>query len=113
MYSPALSAVSVLVWPRSTSITETMAPAMAPPVWSVTVPRIRPAFPWEKTGRLINNTPRHRHTARNAFKTQRAQDASTPNATGCIGSTSSELSDSPLNLWKGPLAGRSGYSIEP
>jgi hypothetical protein len=36
--------------PRWTSETTTVAPATAAPLWSVTVPRMRPAVDWAKAG---------------------------------------------------------------
>jgi hypothetical protein len=35
----------------------TVAPDMTPPVWSVTVPRIRPKLPWEYRERENSKTP--------------------------------------------------------
>src|ERR1700686_3762106 len=43
--------------PLCTSRTVTVAPAIAPPLWSVTDPRMRPALPCENSGRHIRNTP--------------------------------------------------------
>src|SRR5271165_1667943 len=40
---------------RATSVTMTVAPAIAPPLWSVTAPRIRPAVPCANSGALLNN----------------------------------------------------------
>ena len=39
---------SVRAVPRDVSVTVTMAPATAAPVWSLTVPRMRPALPCAK-----------------------------------------------------------------
>ena len=33
-------------WPRATSVTVTVAPEIAPPVWSVIWPEMRPVFNW-------------------------------------------------------------------
>src|SRR5580704_8897624 len=38
-------------------MTVTVAPEMTPPVWSETVPRIRPKFPWENNETENSNTP--------------------------------------------------------
>src|ERR1700730_5713720 len=43
--------------PLCTSVTVTVAPAITPPLWSVTVPRIRPAVPCANEGRHRRNTP--------------------------------------------------------
>src|SRR5207253_3265244 len=57
LYSPASSVVSARDTPLSTSRTVTVAPAITPPVWSVTVPRIRPELPCEKRGRQTRSMP--------------------------------------------------------
>src|ERR1700674_830712 len=38
-------------------MTVTVAPAITPPLWSVSVPKIRPALPCENAGRQIKNIP--------------------------------------------------------
>src|SRR5690349_4981830 len=50
LYSPALSVVNVRVKFLCVSTIVTVAPTTAPPVGSVTEPRIRPALPWENAG---------------------------------------------------------------
>src|SRR5437660_11511436 len=49
LYSPAVSVVTVRVRFLCVSTIVTVAPTTAPPVWSVTAPRIRPALPCEKS----------------------------------------------------------------
>src|SRR5579864_8984713 len=39
-------------------MTVTVAPEMTPPVWSETVPRMRPKLPWENSAKGNSNTPR-------------------------------------------------------
>src|SRR5580658_1015937 len=56
LYAPASSVVSVRATPLSVSKTVTMAPEMTPPLWSVTVPRIRPKLPCENAGRQSKST---------------------------------------------------------
>src|SRR5467141_2822616 len=57
LYSPASFDVRVFATPLSVSVAVTVAPDMTPPVWSVTVPRIRPELPCENSGRQSRSTP--------------------------------------------------------
>src|SRR4029077_12725479 len=56
LYSPASSATKFLATPVCELVTVTMAPAITPPVWSVTVPKRRPVLIWENSGRPISIT---------------------------------------------------------
>src|SRR5258706_11786860 len=57
LYSPASFVTRVFVTPLSVSMTVTVAPDTTPPLWSVTVPMIRPALPCENSGRQSRSTP--------------------------------------------------------
>src|SRR5437588_12858485 len=50
MYSPAPSVTKFRATPVSVLVTVTMAPAITPPDWSVTVPKMRPVLIWENAG---------------------------------------------------------------
>src|SRR5579863_8788839 len=66
LYAPASSVVSVRVVPLSVSMTLTVAPTTTPPLWSVTVPRMRPKLPCEYAGTHIKSTastPPNKRTA--------------------------------------------------
>src|ERR1700692_3783995 len=58
LYSPASSVGSVRVTPLAVSSTVTVAPATTPPLWSVTVPIMRPKLPCENAGRQSKSTPK-------------------------------------------------------
>src|SRR5712692_7418965 len=58
LYSPASSVIRVRATPLSLSTMVTVAPAMTPPLWSVTIPRMRPKLAWENSETENNNTPR-------------------------------------------------------
>src|SRR5882672_3845667 len=57
LYSPGSFVTRVLETPLSVSVTVTVAPDTTPPLWSVTVPRIRPELPCENNGRQSRSTP--------------------------------------------------------
>src|ERR1700704_3491596 len=57
LYSPGSFVTRVFVTPLSVSVMVTVAPATTPPLWSVTVPTIRPALPCENSGRQRNSSP--------------------------------------------------------
>src|SRR3984893_2025600 len=54
---PESSVVNARATPLCTSVTVTVAPEIAPPVWSVIAPRIRPALPWANEDRDISKRP--------------------------------------------------------
>ena|SRR5437879_2017644 len=55
-YSPAPSVTKFRATPVSVFVTVTMAPTITPPVWSVTVPRMRPVLTWENSGNPKRST---------------------------------------------------------
>src|SRR5882762_7572206 len=57
LYSPGSFVTKVFVTPLSVSVMVTVAPATTPPLWSVTVPTIRPALPCENSGRQSSSIP--------------------------------------------------------
>src|SRR5467141_2181014 len=57
LYSPGSFVIKVFVTPLSVSVTDTVAPEMTPPLWSVIVPRIRPELPCENSGRQSRSIP--------------------------------------------------------
>src|SRR5690242_20477905 len=57
LYSPGSLVTRVFVTPLSGAVTVTVATEMTPPLWSVTVPRIRPELPCENSGRQSRSTP--------------------------------------------------------
>src|SRR5580704_13302712 len=66
-YSPAASVVRDRVTPRATSITDTVAPAIAPPVWSKIPPWIVPWLDCEKAETQIRNNTAVAHNAETTF----------------------------------------------
>src|ERR1700674_5440649 len=85
LYAPVSSTVRVRVVPLCRSETVTVAPTTAPPLWSLTAPRIRPALPCEKSGMEASNTARHavrtgtvflksKHVTRKSMETPPRQD---------------------------------------
>src|SRR5579863_8508883 len=68
LYSPASSDVRVRETPLAVSMTVTVAPATTPPLWSVTVPIMRPVLPCENAGTLSNRTPNATASTLNMFR---------------------------------------------
>src|SRR6266849_3585409 len=58
LYSPASSVVRVRATPLSLSMIVTVAPDMTPPLWSETIPRMRPKLACENNETVNSNTPR-------------------------------------------------------
>src|SRR5690348_314603 len=90
----------------------TVASDMTPPVWSATVPIMRPKLPWENSGTENSNTPRVAPSTPTHFLARtscnvtdfmehppflKAEDTETPTARPREGPT-----HLPLNLLKGP-----------
>src|SRR5713101_7944704 len=67
LYSPGSFVIKVFVTPLSVSVTVTVAPDMTPPLWSVTVPMIRPRLPCENSGRQSRTTPITPPSSRQTF----------------------------------------------
>src|SRR5260370_15719847 len=67
LYAPDSSVVRGREVPLWTSRMVTVAPEMAPPFASVTVPTIRPELPCENAGRLSRSTPNITPKTCNAF----------------------------------------------
>src|SRR5205807_9804557 len=57
LYSPGSFVTRIFDTPLSVSVTVTVAPDITPPLWSVTVPRIRPELPCENSGRQSRSIP--------------------------------------------------------
>src|SRR5467141_3850361 len=57
LYSPGSFVTKIFDTPLSVYVMVTVAPATTPPLWSVTVPRIRPELPCENSGRQSRSTP--------------------------------------------------------
>src|SRR5882762_5262214 len=74
LYSPASFVTRVFVTPLSVSMTVTVAPDTTPPLWSVTVPMIRPALPCENSGRQSRSIAIAPHTSCAAFRNPTPQD---------------------------------------
>src|SRR6266852_8240175 len=74
LYSPASFATRAFATPLSVSKTVTVAPAMTPPLWSVTVPRMRPKLAWENSEIENSNTPRITPSVEIAFPARAFSD---------------------------------------
>src|SRR5467141_3983409 len=74
LYSPGSFVTKIFDTPLSVSVTVTVAPATTPPLWSVTVPIIRPELPCEKSGRQSRSTPITPHSNCAAFHNRTSQD---------------------------------------
>src|SRR5712664_586376 len=57
LYIPSSFVTKDFVMPLSVSVTDTVAPDMTPPLWSVIVPQSLPKTPCENSGRQSRSTP--------------------------------------------------------
>src|ERR1700730_14140698 len=84
LYSPASFVTKVFVTPLSVSTTVTVAPDTVPPLWSVTVPMIRPKLPCEHSGRQSRSTPITPPRICKALRTRTPQDLLSVECNGII-----------------------------
>src|SRR5215471_1072562 len=67
LYNPASSVVRERTVPRSTSRMEMLAPGMTAPLWSATLPKIRPVLPCVNTNELSKRTAKDAPRIENVF----------------------------------------------